>query len=219
MNILVINTNFDPLKSNLIKFLLNNKDFKSIIILNFRINVITSETLPNAFDSFKRIYSLNIDLLDSESLSLMVNDLISKFKSFSYLIYNETIPKTTSENFGSISIPEFKSILILELQKKINFFQIFLKKLKDLSSGVKILILIPELAQTRLISGNMAESILFTSLHMITTAIADEFIDYHIICNGVIKTDRYLETINWLIDEKTDLPHGKLFQDKKIMDW
>lgn len=219
MNVLVINTDSDSVISDILNFFLNVKDIEFIVVLNLGITAKTPVNLPLDINYSDKVHSLDLNSNDAKQINSIVDDLFFNFKTFSYMIYLESIPKMSPENFDTFPISDFKNFFIAELQKKITLFQILIKNLKDFVLNVRIFVLIPELAQTKFITENIAESILLSSFHMITTAIADEFIDYHINCNAVVQTSHYLETLSWLLNKADDLPHGKLFQDKKIIDW
>ena len=106
-----------------------------------------------------------------------------------------------------------------QLEEKISLFQVLLRIIKQKGLSAQIIVLVPEYSQTTLIGENVPQSISFSASHMLTTAIADESIDFGVLCNAVLETDSYINTLDYLFFESNNKTHGKLYKDKKIVMW
>ena len=218
MNVLLINTEPEQLRSELVNFFLSHEEIQYVVIINSMNDKKITSSIDLEFDLVNKIHSLLVNFQIVDELNKIISRLFETFGTFSKIIYVERIPEFIPESFHGF-IADFSFFLLSALQKKINFFQIFIKRIIDMSLTVKILVLIPHIAQTKFIDSNIGQSILFSSFHALTTAIADEFIDNNIICNALVQDSHYLETMSWLLFDQENNYHGKLFQNKKIIDW
>ena len=219
MNVLIVNTGSIPVKSDLINIFIKNQYNNYIVILNPINNGKSISRLPLEINFSNNVVSLTVDFSNSTHLKPIIQELFSKFVAFSAIIYIEEIPKTESINFVKLSLESFKNFYLSEIQKKISFFQFIIREIKKQILPCNIVVLLPEISQTKHFRDNITQSILLSSFNMLTTAFSDEFIDFDIYCNAIVFNDEYLKTLTWLLFEQKPLYHGKLFQNKQIIEW
>ena len=219
MNILLINGSNKPLKNSLLNFFVSQKDFSLVVLVekNNVINITKDNILSPDMHSKLNFYG--IEFLDKTQVSLIVDKLFISYKTFSFIFYIDEDINNNQIDFSIFNIENFRTYLVNELMVKVNFFQVLLEKCKDESMKPSVIVLVPIYAQTKLIKDDIVQSILFSSFHMLTTAIADEFIDSNITCNGILNDDTVAETLEWIIFQNKDSIHGKLFANKQIIDW
>ena len=217
MNILLVNGSNEPLKKNLLDFFVSRKEI-SIVVLLEQIKVLNKqkESILSS-DFYPKLKTHEINYLDKKKMSVLMEEILLLYKSFSHIFYIDQNISTDQIDFLSIDLNEFKLYLVNELMNKVNFFQVILEKCTSSFKGKPVIILVPEDAQTKLIKNNVIKSILFSSLHMLTTAIADEFIDYDITCNGILIDETVNETLEWILFQKNNKITGKLFANKQII--
>ena len=219
MNILVVNGSNKPLKKNLTDFLITRSEFSSVVVLERKriLNIDKKGILSTNVNSKLKIHE--VAFLNKTQISLLVDNLFSSYRTFSHILFIDEDMNDDQVDFPYFNIENFRSYFVNELMTKVNFFQTLLEKCKNESLEPSLIVLVPEYAQTKLIKDNITQSILFSSLHMLTTAIADEFIDYNIPCNGVLNDDTVVDTLEWMIFQNKDDLHSKLLANKQIIDW
>ena len=219
MNILLINSTSNQLNRSLLDFFVQNEKFSFITALNINpgLNLETDLAIPN--DKYYKLKMLTCNALDTSRLSSILSSFISENKPHFHVLYVEDPKVEQQNNFLSISFNKLKERVFNELMLKINFFQVLLKHLKSEELEIQIIIIVRPYAQTKLIDEKIEKNILFSSLHMLTTAIADEFIDFGISCNGIVANDSLVETLNWWFFKNPEKLHGKLIADKQVIDW
>ena len=91
--------------------------------------------------------------------------------------------------------------------------------LRTIKYKTNILVLIQPYAQTSLTSSQVDRNILFSSLHMLTTAFSDEFVEKGIYCNGILADEHMLKTLEWFLSVNKENFYGKFFSNNKIIYW
>lgn len=219
MNIFLVNSTIRPLKKLLVDFFIQSEKFSFIVVLNVNPSIDLPSGVDTASTDNKILKTITCDGLRKEELSHVVLKLIADHKPITHVLYIEDPVITQRDDFFALSIPKLKESVQKELVLKINFFQILLQELKLEDPPLQILISVPAYAQTSLVTKNIEQRILFTSLHMVTTAIADEFKLYGITCNGVVVNEHVVDSLQWLLFEKKEGFTGKLISNKKIVEW
>lgn len=219
MSIFLVNSTIRPLKKSLIDFFLQSEAFSFIVVININPSIDLASGVGTTSDDNENLETITYNGLQKEKLSYIVLKLITDHKPFTHAFYIEDPVITQENDFLSLELEDFKQNVQKEVFLKINFFQILLQELKLEEPPITIIIVVPAYAQTKLVTKNIEQRIIFTSLHMLTTAIADEFKLYGITCNGVLANEYLLDTLHWLLFEKKEEFTGKLISNKKIIDW
>lgn len=219
MNVLLINGTNLPLKHEIIDFFVNRPIIEYVILLEGN-NIITQPLYPKVNSGVNsKVKIIFADFLAKKQIFNTIKELFTNLKEVQLVLYVDNSLTNFEKDFSQLDILAFKNLINTEVVKKIFVFQALIITLKQYQLSSQFIILVPHTAQTRLINNNIKQNVLFSSLHMLTTSFADEFIDYNLYCNGVIDDEYVFKTLEWLLFEKKDKIQGKLFSNKQIIEW
>ena len=219
MKILVINSTNHALKYSLLDFVISNQNLTSIIILEKPSGITQINSFRTKIDSNKEVTLFTTDFLDEEKVSKALLFSLKDTNTLLKVIFVEDSSTKYGGEFATFDIFDFRKKLQFQLEEKISLFKVLLRIIKQKGLSAQIIVLVPEYSQTTLIGENVPQSISFSASHMLTTAIADESIDFGVLCNAVLETDSYINTLDYLFFESNNKTHGKLYKDKKIVMW
>ena len=219
MDILIINNSNNPVNTEIINYFVNNSTVEAIHILEGKEYSSKSHfSNGNSFIEFK-VKFIQTDLRNKFSLAPVLEKIFSSSESPPLVLYCDPVLPDSEIKFSEFDIMAFKKYLDAEILKKIYVFQSLVSCLRPLQSKTNILVLIQPYAQTSLTSSQVDRNILFSSLHMLTTAFSDEFVEKGIYCNGILADEHMLKTLEWFLSVNKDNFYGKLFSNKKIINW
>ena len=219
MKILVINSTNYSLKDSLLEFVISKQNFSSIFILEKISGKTNIDSLMMKLNSHKEVLLSATDFLDKEKLTNILLRYFQGITDVFKVVFVEDLSIEYNGEFAQFDISGFRKTFLHLLEEKISLFQVLLSIIKQNNLSTQILILVPEYSQTTVIGENVPQSISFSASHMVTTAIADESIDFGLYCNAILETDSYIDTLDYLLFESDNKTHGKLFKDKKIVQW
>ena len=202
MNILLINSTSTQLDNSLVEFFIQNEKFTTVTVLHIHPDFHSSNDISNELENSHRLSVFRCNGLAIPELTSLLFSKIVDSKPLSHVLYIEDPSPGQNGNFLSLSLTQLKKRVYNELLIKIHFFQILLREMKLVDPAIQIVIIVPPYAQTNLITNDIERAIIFSSSHMITTSIADEFDLYGITCNGIISNENLLDTLQWFLFEK-----------------
>ena len=218
INVLIINSCIKPLRHDLVDFLLMRSEIDFIVILEDSNHIKSATKTYSEFIGRPKLLIKSVDFLQTLEVHNELQDLLLQYE-FHHIVYNECPYADNQESLLRMDIQVFKATLLQEINKKITIFQKLGKFFKEINQKVYIYVIIPEHAQTILMDDNFVQNALFGGFHMLTTAFADEFVDYGIYCNGLLANEFLIETMHWLVFDNKELIHGKLISNKQIILW
>ncbi len=219
MNILLINSTSTQLDTSLVNYFLQNKKITFVTILHIHPGFNSPKSIYNNYKDLHKLKSFSCNGLDTSEVSSLLGSVLLDSKPLSLVIFVENSDYSQKLDFLSLSMDQLKNRVYNEFLLKIHFFQNLLQEVKLVDPPIHIIVIVPPYAQTKLINDDIEQAIIFSGSHMLTTAIADEFNLYGITCNGLVANESLLNTLEWFIFEKKDLETGKLFDNKKSIDW
>ena len=211
----------------------NEMDFSLLALLNKNYPINKKIIITNQIKILKEEnYSKNPDrpeiIVDSAMFELetnkdkLINESIEsiklRYEKIDILLYDENIRIADKFNFLTDNLLILKSQIQSELIKKILIVQSIIPLLEK-SDEKQIIFLTSDETNFENYKDNLIQNMLYSGFNMITTAIADEYIEKGFSCNGVIMNNEYVETLQWLLEQRNNAINGKLIKNKEVINW